>query len=152
MEISESRAEQAGGVILGVFSLLLYFVIIPAEVADVRGMGVSPRFLPEVVGILLFVLAVMLFMNGYRKRNQEEQKIFSLSRREAKLVVKSLVLVALYIVVFDFAGYIISTMLALGLFMYMYGQRKKKVLISVTLAIPVLIYLFFTRVLHMVLP
>jgi len=152
VEITESRAERAGGIILAVFSLLLYCVIIPAEITDVRGMGVSPRFMPEVVGILLFVLAVMLFISGYRKRNQQGQKVFTLSELEAKLVIKSLLLVAVYIVVFDLVGYIISTILALGLLMYMYGQRKRKVLISISLVLPVLIYLFFTKVLHMVLP
>jgi hypothetical protein len=61
-------------------------------------------------------------------------------------------MVAVYILVFDLAGYIVSTMLTLGLLMYMYGQRKKKVLVSVTLALPVLFYLFFTKILNMVLP
>ncbi|MDT8903443.1 tripartite tricarboxylate transporter TctB family protein [Anaeroselena agilis] len=152
MEISESRAEQAGGIILGVFSLLLYFVIIPAEIADVRGMGVSPRFMPQAVGILLFILAVSLFISGYRKRDRQGQKTYSLSRHEAKLVVKSLAVVAAYIVAFDMVGYLIPTIVVLGLLMYMYGQRKKKVLFSVALGLPVMIYLFFTKVLHMVLP
>ncbi len=152
MEITESRAEQAGGVILGVFSLLLYFVIIPAEIADARSMGVSPRFMPEAVAILLFILAVLLFISGYRKKGQPGQKTFSLSRHEAVLVMKSLAMVAVYIIMFDLVGYIISTMVTLGLLMYMYGQRKKKVLVSVTLALPVLFYLFFTKVLNMVLP
>jgi D-alanyl-lipoteichoic acid acyltransferase DltB (MBOAT superfamily) len=152
VEVTESRAEQAGGIILGVFSLVLYFLIIPAEIADARLMGISPRFMPEVVGILLFVLAVLLFISGFRKRHLQEQKIYTLSRLEASLIMKSLAVVAVNIVIFELVGYIISTMLTLGLLMYMYGQRKKKVLFSITLALPIVFYLFFTKVLKMVLP
>jgi D-alanyl-lipoteichoic acid acyltransferase DltB (MBOAT superfamily) len=152
VEVTESRAEQAGGIILGVFSLVLYFLIIPAEIADTRLMGLSPRLMPEVVGILLFVLAVLLFISGFRKRHLQEQKIYTLSRLEASLIMKSLAVVAVNIVIFELVGYIISTMLTLGLLMYMYGQRKKKVLFSITLALPIVFYLFFTKVLKMVLP
>ncbi len=152
MEITESKAEQAGGIILGVFSLVLYFVIIPAEIASVKGIGVSPRFLPEAVGLLLLFLSVALFINGYGKRNAEGQKVYQLSPLEGKLVIKTLVVIAAYIIVFELIGYIIPSILTLGLLMYMYGQRRKKLIVGIAVLLPVFIYFAFTKLLHMPLP
>jgi len=152
MEITESKAERAGGIILGVFSLLLYFVLIPAEIADAKALGVSPRFLPQAVGILLFTLSVALFISGYKKRNLSGQKVFKLSPLEGKLVIKSLAIVAAYIVAFELAGYIVPSIVTLALLMYMYGQRRKTLLVAISVGFPLFVYFAFTRLLHMVLP
>ena len=152
MNIPESKVDQAGGLILGVFSLLLYFVIIPAEVVDVHKFGLSPRFLPETVSLFLLFLACSLFVSGYRKKGQENQKIYTVNPQELKLIGKSLALFVLYVIAFDLFGYMIPTIIALSIFMYMYGQRKIKLLATISIGLPIAIYLFFTKALQMVLP
>lgn len=152
MNIKESKVEQAGGIVLGVFSLLLYFLIIPAEVVDVQKFGVSPRFLPEKTALFLLLLSICLFVSGYRKIGQENQKIYTINAKEIKLVAKSLLLLVCYIIVFDLLGYIVPTIVTLAIFMYMFGQRKIKPLLLVSLGLPIIIYMFFTKVLQMVLP
>lgn len=152
MKFAESKVDQVGGIIFGVFSLLLYFVIIPTEVVDSQQFGVSPRFLPQLVALSLLFLAICLFVSGYRKRNQENQKIYTINPTELKLIAKTLILFALYILALDFLGYMIPTIVVLGIFMYMYGQRRIKLLIAIALGLPVVIYFFFTKALQMVLP
>jgi glycosyltransferase involved in cell wall biosynthesis len=152
MNFLESKVEQVGGIILGAFSLIVYFIIIPAEITEVRRFGVSPRFMPELVCVLLFAAAVCVFANGYKNRNNVKQKIYKISPTESKLVLKSLLLITLYILAFDLVGYMIPTIAALAVFMYIYGQRNKKLIFLISLGLPVLIYVFFTKVLQMPLP
>ena len=78
--------------------------------------------------------------------------MYAISLLEGKLVLKSLLLMVLYILAFDWLGYMIPTMAVLGVFMYMYGQRNKKWLFLISIGAPILIYLFFTKVLQMPLP
>ncbi len=152
MNFTESKVDQVGGIILGVFSLLLYFVIIPAEVVDVQKFGVSPRFFPKTMALFLLFLAICLFVSGYRKKRQEKQKIYAINPKELKLIMKSVILFACYIIAFNLFGYMIPTIAALAMFMYMYGQRKTRLLITISVGLPIVIYLFFTKALQMVLP
>lgn len=148
----ESKVERAGGIILGSFSLIVYFLVIPTEITEVQRFGVSPRFMPELVCMLLLVSAICLFVNGYMNRNNANQKVYRISPTESKLVLKSLLLITLYIVAFDWLGYMIPTIAALAIFMYTYGQRNIKLIVLISLALPTLIYVFFTKVLQMPLP
>lgn len=138
--------------ILGIISLIVYFLVIPAEITEVKRFGVSPRFLPEMVCMLLLFCAVCLFIGGYRKRNNVNQKTYSISPTESKLVLKSLLLIVLYIVSFDLFGYMIPTIAALAILMITYGQRNWKLIVLISLGLPVLIYLAFTQLLKMPLP
>lgn len=152
MKFSEAKAEQFTGVLLGLFSVLLYIVLIPWQIADVKSAGVTPRFLPEALAVLLLVLSVCLFVNGYGKRNIAVQKNYSFAPKETALVIKSLLILSAYIIFLEVVGYLLTTIAALGLLMYMYGQRRVKILLPVTIGLPVAIYLFFTKVLQIVLP
>jgi hypothetical protein len=63
-----------------------------------------------------------------------------------------LLILSAYIVLLEVAGYLLTTVAALGLLMFLYGQRRVKILLPVTIGLPVVIYLFFTKVLQIVLP
>lgn len=152
MRFSEAKAEQVSGGMLGVFSLILYFGLIPWQIGDVKVAGVTPRFLPEMLALFMLLLSVLLIINGYGKRNKPDQKFYSFAPRETALVIKSLLVISLYIILLEWSGYLLTTILALGSLMYMYGQRKKKVLLPVSIGLPIVIYLFFTKVLQIVLP
>ena len=152
MKFSEAKAEQVTGGVLGGFSLLLYFWLIPWQIGDVNVAGVTPRFLPETLALFMLLLSVLLIFNGYGKRNKTDQKYYSFAPKETTLVVKSLLILTVYINVLEWVGYLLTTMVALGSLMYMYGQRKIKVLLPVSIGLPVAIYLFFTKVLQIVLP
>ena len=152
MKISESKAEQGAGLLLAVFSLTLYFVIIPGQIQDVKTFGVSPRFMPNIVAMSILILSSSLFISGYLCRHNEQQKTYTINAAETKLVLVSLLLIALNIVALDYLGYIITTILALGTLMHIYGQKNKKLIILVAVLTPLVIYQFFTKLLQMTLP
>jgi membrane-associated HD superfamily phosphohydrolase len=153
MKIPEYQAQIGGGVILGLFSLALYFFIIPREIVFVKQqMGVSPQYFPNLLAGLLFVLSVALGIDGYRSRNKRIQNAFEITWNETKLVAVTLGVIAVQIVGFDNIGYLIPAMVAIAVLMYAYGHRNYITLALVSILLPVAIQLFFEKTLQVYLP
>ena len=153
MEIPEHKAQIGGGIILGVFSLVLYFLIIPMEIVYVKQqLGVSPQYFPNLLAGLLFVLSVALGVDGYRSRNKKNQNVIAISWKETKLVAITLGVIALQNVGFEAIGYLIPAMLAIGVLMYFYGHRNYITIAVVSILLPVAIQLFFEKTLQVYLP
>ena len=153
MKIPEYKAQISGGVILGLFSLALYFFIIPREIVFVKQqMGVSPQYFPNFLAGLLFVLSVSLGVVGYRSRNKKNQNIINLNWKETRLVVVTLGVIALQNIGFDTIGYLVPAMLAIAALMYVYGHRNYLTIVIVSVLLPVAIKLFFEKTLQVYLP
>lgn len=152
MKINESKVEQVAGIVLFAISSLLWFVIIPMQIKDVTASGVPPRFLPQLVTLLIMMLSVPLFIGGWRKRDKENQKMYSLSLGELKLVVITLLAVTVTIMLYIIMGFIPSSILLLIFLQYKFGQRNKLKITVVSVALPVGIYMFFYYILMISLP
>jgi hypothetical protein len=152
MSINESKVDQIFGLLLGIFALLLFFVIIPNEVADTSKFGVSPRFLPNVLALLLLVLSICQIVSGFKKKDKKDQKTYTINPNELKLIGKSMLIFIVYLVAINIVGYLISTTVTLAVFMLVYGQKNIKKIALVSVGIPIVIYIFFTKALQMVLP
>lgn len=152
MKITESQAEKYGGMILSIFSLILYFLIIPTQISNVENVLVSPQSFPKALAIVLLILSLCLFASGIKKNKKDDQKIYSISFSEIKLVLITLGIVAAYILVVKYLGYLITTIIALGILMFIYGQRKRKTILIVSIMVPILIEVFFTKLMKIHLP
>lgn len=152
MKITESSVEKYGGLLLAVFSLILYFIIIPLQVGDVKKAVVTPQSLPNALTLFMFFLSICLFISGYHKSKKSDQKIYTINISEIKLVVLSLVVIAVYILVIKYLGYLITTVIALAILMYAFGQRKLIKILSVSILVPIAIQLFFTNLMKIYLP
>lgn len=152
MEINESKAERVCGIIVFVFGLILYFFIIPMTIKDITTQGISPRALPQALTLLMTAFSVPLFIGGYKKRNDENQKIYTIKMVELKLVVISLLIMAANIVCYGFIGYLPTTIISLAALQWIFGQRGKLKIILTSVLTPVVIWLFFVKVLIIFLP
>ena len=153
MKIPEYKAQIHGGIILGLFSLALYFFIIPKEIVFVKQqMGVSPQYFPNFLAGLLFVLSVALGVDGYRSRNNKNQKDIDLTWKETRLVAITLGVIALQNIGFETIGYLVPAMLAIAALMYVYGHRNYITIVAVSVLLPVAIKLFFEKTLQVYLP
>jgi uncharacterized membrane protein len=144
--------EQLAGVFFALLSLLLYFVIIPWQIESVRGAHPSPRSFPEVIAALLFVLAICLFISGWCKRSRPNQKIFRMSQEEIRQSIITFLVMTGYTLLLYVLPYIPVTMAALGVLMWIYGQRKWWKLSLAMLILPPSIYMAFTSLLKLRLP
>jgi membrane-associated HD superfamily phosphohydrolase len=153
MQIPESKAQIGGGIILSLFSILLYFYIIPTQILfSSRQMGVSPRFFPNALALLLLVFSLALIVDGYRMRNKKNQKVFSFAAKEVRLVFITLLVIALQIIGFQTIGYLVPAALALAVCMYLYGQRNYLKIALIAVLLPLGIKLFFVQALQVYLP
>ena len=153
MKIQEGKAEKVGGLIIFVFSLVLIFFLIPTQVRHVQGFGVSSRLMPNIIAFALLILSVNLFFTGHKKiKKNINNKTFEINALELRLVLITLCMIAVYIIVVKHFGYITTTILALGITMYLYGHKNKKTIIFVSVLVPLVIYQFFTKLMQIRLP
>jgi hypothetical protein len=151
VRIPEYKAQIGGGVFFAIFSIILYFIIIPSQIAVTRQqMGVTPRFFPELLAGLLFLFALGLAMSGWRMRDKKNQKEIVFEAKEVKLVLLTLAVISLQTIGFNLIGYLIPAILAIAVCMYMYGQRNWVKIVLISVLVPVGIKYLFS--LQMYLP
>lgn len=153
MKIPEYKAQMGAGCVLSIFSLLLYFVVIPGEIVFTRQqMGVSPQYYPNLLAGLLFIVSIALGINGYRDRNKKVRAEYSITWKEVRFVIVTLAVIALQIIGFDHIGYLIPAMLAIAVCMFFYGHRNYITIVLISVLLPLGIKLFFEKALQVYLP
>lgn len=153
MSIQESKAEQILGIFFAVLGLLLFFLIIPAQIAEVKTNWYNaPRFFPYVISGLMVFLGVLLFVGGFRKKNMENQETYGITKNGVFSVVVTLLLIGLYVGSLHFLPYLPCTIVALAALMWFFGQRDLKKLIPIAIILPIIIYFGFTKLLMLRLP
>ena len=85
-------------------------------------------------------------------RDTEDEEVYTINPIELKLIGKSLLVFIAYFIAIKLVGYIISTIAALVVFMLIFGQRNIKKIALVSVGLPIVIYIFFTKALQMILP
>lgn len=152
MYLKESKAWMVSGIAFFVVGLLMVFVIIPWQIADVANADVSARFFPRIVCSAMAVLGALLFYHGYRRKDEENQKILGVSKAGLKYIAVTFGILILYVLSLYWVPYIVSTAVALVVLMLFYGQRNWIKLIGVGIGLPVIIYFSFTYLLMLKLP
>lgn len=152
MHLNESKAWMVSGIAFFVLGLLMVFVIIPWQIADIADADVSPRFFPTAICSIMAILGACLFYHGYRRRNEENQKILGVTLAGIKYICVTFGILILYVLSLYWLPYIASTIVALIALMFFYGQRNWVKLIGVGVGLPLLIYFSFTYLLMLKLP
>ena len=152
MYLKESKAWQIAGIFFFVLGLAMVFFIIPWQIKEVANADVSPRFFPTIVCGLMAFLGALLFFFGFRRRNEENQKILGVSKKGLKYIAVTFGVLIVYTFSLKFLPYIASTIIALIGLMFFYGQRNWIKLIGVGVGLPLIIYFSFTYLLMLKLP
>lgn len=108
--------------------------------------GLSPGFFPTFLFIAIGICGLVLAYNGFKSENRSWPKF-----KWGRLAI-IIGMLAVYIVLMDFIGFIISTMIFLFASMWFYGETRIKILIPVTIAVTAIIYLLWTMVFNIPLP
>jgi putative tricarboxylic transport membrane protein len=137
------------GIGLFIFSVLMYFIIIPNQIADVSyGAGsLLPAFFPKVAIGMIGVLSIFLIVQGFCFKLQGEQSL-SFGPKALSII---LFLIG-YAIGIEIIGYLAATgifLFALMLYLSREGWLKYIVVTAIFLAAN---YLFFEKMLQLVLP
>ncbi|MGE4527655.1 MAG: tripartite tricarboxylate transporter TctB family protein [Rhodospirillaceae bacterium] len=133
------------GIILLLFALPGY--IGAAQIENLRVSKLSGAFFPDVCFTVIALCGVILICRGVRR----EEKIPLPTIRWSKLLPVVGVLVA-YVFIMEYLGFIISTILFVFSAIYVFGERRKKVLMSVPIITAVGVYYLFSKAFMIVLP
>ena len=99
----------------------------------------TPRSFPNLLAGLLIVLGIALFVAGLKRKNSTDQKVYSITKTEAKPALVTLLLMVLYVISLYFVPYIPATIVVLALMIFIYGQRSLIKLAGASVAVPVII-------------
>lgn len=132
--------------ILFLFALALYFLIIPwgVEGAGEGGAGLSPDFMPRWIALCLAFLSLLHFFMA-----RGEAKTVRLFHRR---VLISIALFVLYIAITPLLGYLVASALIMAAYLLHFGLRRWKTVVLLSVLLPVVLYLFFAKVMLVVLP
>jgi len=150
--MKKRHLDQISGAALVAFCLVVYFVLIPAQIPGDR-LGLSSSFFPEVSALAVGVLGAALFVRARLSRKPDgEEIIFRMSRDEAVRGGVVLGLMAAYVVLLHLIGFLAASPLILGALLYYSGQRSWKVIGLIIVLVPASVFAFFEYGMKIVLP
>ncbi|WP_187254529.1 tripartite tricarboxylate transporter TctB family protein [Alkalicoccus halolimnae] len=146
--------------------LLLVSIVIFIQSGDFTHLNESqlgPGTYPQLISVLLASLSLILIISQSRKLLKEKSEMsmenvkagFGSFYTEYKLVLHIIGLLALYIILIDITGFIITTILFVIAAGMLIGPKKKKNLITLSIVSVILTfstYLFFENVLYVRFP
>lgn len=138
--------DRKAGLILLALCMILWFFVIPSEVA-----GRAQSLLPRVYAALVALLSVVLIVRSYSREPMVKQNVSNTqiqndtevrTHRIIRIIVVAVILV-IYILSINLIGYFISSALTLFLLMFYLRLRSWKLLVLVPAVVLLAIYLFF---------
>lgn len=106
------------------------------------------RMFPVAISIFAIVLATILLLKTYFKWGKQEELDFSGS----KMAMLMAVLLIAYVALIEAVGFYLATPFYLYITMWVLGQRKKKLMLSISILMPLIVFVFFDLILGMEIP
>lgn len=108
----------------------------------------SPYLFPLIISFFLLILSISIIMQGLKDESEKKEK--------SKIDIKSLLIFGLicilYLLVFNFLGFVLSTIILLVLLMMFLGERRWWFILLVSVISSLVIYLLFAKYLSVMLP
>ena len=149
------------------FFLWTYLYLVPWGIfvpTSIKIPVMSPAFFPKTVSLFIIILSLILAIQSIlamKRKNKgtadvhEDEEDADLSipgRVKIAKIGGAMILLLLYYVAVIVFGMLPASMVFLVAFSLLYGERRLKITIPLTVTLPLLIYLFFTMVAHIPLP
>lgn len=119
------------------FIVSLVVIVATLNIPDAKlGNPNAPIYFPMMLGIFLLILSVIYFIQEWRKAEMEEKEAVQelLQGRVPKLIGVSLLLALGYTLIFEWIGFLFSTILFMGSLLFLING-KQKWLVNITTAL-----------------
>lgn len=134
----------------GVLILLaIFYLVLSFKLPAYAYVPVDSDIVPIGIGILLLALSVILYFTKDQEKAENDDQI---SKAELPVILGVIVFIILYIFFLEIIGFIITTVLFLFLCSLFLGYKRHVINATVSLIIPILIYLLFDSFLQVSLP
>ena len=107
----------------------------------------SGAFYPEVLFTIIILCGLGLIYQGVKREKKEPFPSFKILD-----LTEIIITLLIYVYVMEYIGFIISTFLFLMVSMFIYGERRVKIMIPVSVVASIGIYFLFTKAFMISLP
>jgi len=152
----KAKRDLINSIILVAFCCYAYYgaTLIPDRSYGKTGADFFPKI---VIGIVAFLSICLLIHSIYRMTREKESKITVSPKnlfQENKKVILTFVIFGLYIVLLEYIGYFVSSVLFLLALYYLLASKKQKIWVVLlgAVALTYLLYLIFQKALSVFLP
>ncbi|MFB5660243.1 tripartite tricarboxylate transporter TctB family protein [Alteribacillus sp. HJP-4] len=118
------------------------------------GSPYGPHYFPLIVSCLLFILSIIYLIKTWRELEKQNEYIVEMMKgRTPFIIISTLLLGTVYALIFEYAGFIVSTLLYLGCLLFIVnGKRKWKANLSTTIIFTFTSWYLFSELLNISLP
>lgn len=149
-----------GDIVVGVFFMVLGAVLYLAAAALPKSavMDIGPDFMPKVVAILVFVLALVLTIQSLVGLKDKKIDPDSIPKCDYRRVITSIILVLIYVFTMQPVGFIVTTLVYLPLQMLVLspndqrGPKNIAVLVVIDVIFTLAVYSLFRYAFMIMLP
>mgnify|MGYP004619295073 FL=1 len=114
-------------------------------------MQVSASFFPTVVSVMMVAMSVIMLIEAIVKPKYAEPLTPDQKKGYLRGLLAILNIIA-YALLFKPLGYIVSSIIAVFLMMLIFGNRKWKIMIPISIILPIILYLVFYYLMQTALP
>jgi len=115
------------------------------------GIGVST--FPKLLAGLLIIFSIVIIIQAIKNSSfSKKEPIFKEFKKGHKLIIAVIIILIIYIHTLEVLGFILSSFLLLITLMFIFGERRKIILLLVPLLFSVILYLVFSKMAMVFLP
>jgi Tripartite tricarboxylate transporter TctB family len=148
------RSDIISGTVIVVFSLLMIFVIVPAQISSSSEYGLDPKFFPVSVLWLIVIMGVLLVATRLVTQPDTEESEPVLGLRNWLFIGGFSVFLVLVFLAINTLGYVLAGVLTVALLMVALDLRSRKwaQLVGVSILAPLVIYYALYHIFSVQLP
>ena len=149
------RVDTWTAAILFVAGLVAIFVVIPAQTGEGEQYGLPPSAYPTLGALLMTVCSAMLFVTSMLQRRKSPAQTEDAMPAGVVVWRHTAIVLAVLVVgylLIRYLGFLIGGPVTIGAFMIYMGSRSVVETVAVSVAAPVVIYLFFWQLFSIPLP
>lgn len=145
-----SKADIVAAICLLLVSFLVFWISKDFP-SSKTGIGVStfPKLLAGVLIIFSIIIIIQAIKNSSFSKKEPTFKEF---KKGHKLIIAVIIILIIYIQMLEVLGFILSSFLLLITLMFIFGERRKIILLLVPLLFSVILYLVFSKMAMVFLP
>ena len=133
---------------------IAFWVLIPLQVEhQENAYGITSRFFPTLTAMLIAGAGVLLLVRSlFRPAPRDREEAPGFRWEEVRRILPYMVIVFVYVAAMEGIGYLTTTIPALLVLLVWSGSRNPLVVAGITVVVPVVLYLFFQKVMEVPLP
>lgn len=145
-----SKADIVAAICLLLVSFLVFWISKDFP-SSKTGIGVST--FPKLLAGLLIIFSIVIIIQAIKNSSfSKKEPTFKEFKKGHKLIVAVIIILIIYIQMLEVLGFILSSFLLLITLMFIFGERRKIILLLVPLLFSVILYLVFSKMAMVFLP